>query len=182
MQPGGGPKRGPQGLRAGRQKKNYVCEYCKRVFTKGYNLQIHRRTHTDERPFSCTVCNKAFRRQDHLRDHQFIHAKEKPYICSVCNKGFCQSRTMESHKMSTHGIAPKPKKIGQKTQESQIFPAFPTQLSFNQMMNIASAMTAIKIQSPDSADKNDSDNTTTTESSLNSSSTFSRESSPVIDP
>lgn len=45
-------------------KKIYPCNYCKRSFSRRYDVTRHERTHTGVKPYVCPCCLKGFSRSD----------------------------------------------------------------------------------------------------------------------
>ncbi|GAB1602416.1 uncharacterized protein LOC115211753 [Argonauta hians] len=78
-------------------ERPYKCRFCKRGFAISRNLVAHLRIHTGERPYQCSTCNKSFTQQSALRTHSRIHTGEKPYVCKSCGKTFSYSYVLNSH-------------------------------------------------------------------------------------
>lgn len=81
----------------------YSCNYCSYSTYVKSNLQVHKRTHTGERPFKCTLCSKSFTQKIHLQDHQRCHTGERPFSCSSCLKSFSTKYYVKKH-VCKHGI------------------------------------------------------------------------------
>nr|XP_023655704.1 zinc finger and BTB domain-containing protein 49 [Paramormyrops kingsleyae]XP_023655705.1 zinc finger and BTB domain-containing protein 49 [Paramormyrops kingsleyae]XP_023655706.1 zinc finger and BTB domain-containing protein 49 [Paramormyrops kingsleyae]XP_023655707.1 zinc finger and BTB domain-containing protein 49 [Paramormyrops kingsleyae] len=79
------------------QMKQYCCEMCGKTFKHPSNLELHKRSHTGEKPFQCNICGKNFSQAGNLQTHLRRHSGEKPYICEICGKSFAASGDVQRH-------------------------------------------------------------------------------------
>lgn len=70
----------------------------KRSFFHPQNaLQVHQRTHGEEKPYVCQYCMKGFREKGSLVRHVRHHTGEKPFKCPKCGRAFAEHGTLNRH-------------------------------------------------------------------------------------
>ncbi|XP_066443544.1 zinc finger protein ZFP2-like isoform X1 [Eleutherodactylus coqui] len=88
--------------------KIFPCSECGKLFKHNSSLSIHKRTHSNERPYACSECGKGFTQKSVLVEHQRIHTGEKPFSCLECGRCFAQKSALAKHERTHTGEKPYP--------------------------------------------------------------------------
>jgi len=78
--------------------KRFECLWCCNKYSSNYELEIHLREHTNERPYNCKHCKKPSKSKELLNAHIVIHG-EKLHSCSICEQQFHRIREFRVHMM-----------------------------------------------------------------------------------
>ncbi|XP_029735640.2 zinc finger protein 888 [Aedes albopictus] len=83
----------------------FKCEFCDKRCNTSSDLKVHRRTHTNERPYKCSYegCYKDYKTHGAMKKHvRSVHTLERPYKCTyeACGRGFVCSELLKKHVLS----------------------------------------------------------------------------------
>lgn len=78
------------------------CKKCDYKFPSKGEARMHMNTvhSNDDKLFACETCPKSFRNRYQLVLHNRSHTGEKPFVCTICSRAFSMSSNLQKHMVS----------------------------------------------------------------------------------
>ncbi|XP_072032373.1 uncharacterized protein [Amphiura filiformis] len=100
--------------------KPYPCEQCQKSFTDLNKLIEHiKKDKTHRKPNNCPICDNVFTKSCSVPNHVICHYKIQPYSCTRCDKRFAIRSSLNAH-MAWHDGKYKCDECGQHCQTKNI--------------------------------------------------------------
>ncbi|XP_050092805.1 zinc finger protein OZF-like [Anopheles aquasalis] len=91
----------------GRERQQFVCEFCAKSCTSEAGLKMHQVSHdanvTKEPPVQCTHCSRWYKNKTSLRVHLRRLADTRTHRCEQCEKDFPTKNSLNGHMAYVHG-------------------------------------------------------------------------------
>ena len=87
-------------------EKPFACDQCEYTCTTSGALTTHQRTHSGDKPFNCDLCEYTCTTSGNLVIHQRTHSGDKPFKCNECECDFActQAGILLRHKRCWHTV------------------------------------------------------------------------------
>lgn len=86
------------------KSKTFLCNFCGKHFARQNTLNVHLKSHLNDKPHRCEYCDRGFVTAAQMRQHTNIHTGLRPFVCPIdtCKKSFSANSALYQHQTNVH--------------------------------------------------------------------------------